>query len=200
MGEEAEECNENYLPHFRNIISLPPGYQGISALLILYTWTTCICIQGGVSHRYIIQDDYHPPGVVPMACREMGIDGFSPKTMGANSTRSWVGTAVLAGPSGRRRKRATLSSLISQPLYYYSNALISWILQWFNYFSTIAWSRIRREGFDGSTAAMVYSATKSLLLPTIWLNSIVTYGKSNTTVLNMTYKFFLTWEILKALI
>ena len=45
-------------------------------------------IQGGVSHRYIIQDDYHPPGVVPMACRAMGIDGFSPKTMGANSTRS----------------------------------------------------------------------------------------------------------------
>ena len=37
MGEEAEECNENYLPHFRNIISLPPGYQGISALLIFYT-------------------------------------------------------------------------------------------------------------------------------------------------------------------
>ena len=44
---------------------------------------------------------------------------------------------------------------------------------------------------------MVYSATKSLLLSTIWLNSIVTYGKSNTTVLNMTHKFFLTWEILK---
>ena len=64
------------------------SYLCLRALLVLYTWTTCKCIQGGVSHRYIIQDDYHPPGVVPMACRAMGIDGFSPKTMGANSTRS----------------------------------------------------------------------------------------------------------------